>query len=185
MASTPSKTGPRGNENTPEPSSLKKDLGSQKKDQWSRSSARRFSGHGSFYNAQAGVAPSSAAASTTPSKQQSSSLSQRYATPAERMAGSTPTRALSSTFASSTNRFAGKTPGSLYGAAAASVPGAGEYNPVTAAKIKGVVKLQAVIRRRQSRGIFATQENLARQVPSPGKYEATALIGATAGGGGV
>ena len=97
---------------------------------------------------------------TTPSKQQSSSLSQRYATPAERIAGSTPTRALSSTFASSTSRFSGKA--SLYGAAAASVPGAGEYNPEKHDKIKGLVKLQACVRRRQSRGIFAAQEKLAR-----------------------
>ena len=182
MPSTPLKAavGIRGNENTPEPAgSVKKTPGSQKKDLWSRSSASRFSGHGSIYNATAGLAPLS---NTTPSKQQSSSLSQRYATPAERMAGSTPTRALSSTFASSTNRFSGKT--SLYGAAAASVPGAGDYNPVpTTAHIKGVVKLQAVIRRRQSRGIFAAQEKLARQMPSPGRYEAATLT--TAGGGGL
>ena len=110
MPSTPLKARPlRGNENTPE-GSLKQTPGSQRKDQWSRSSASRFSGHGSIYNATA--APLS---NTTPSKQQSSSLSQRYATPAERMAGSTPTRALSATFASSTNRFSGKA--SLYGAA--------------------------------------------------------------------
>ena len=96
MPSTPLKAvGIRGNENTPEPAgSVKKTPGSQKKDLWSRSSASRFSGHGSIYNATAGLAPLS---NTTPSKQQSSSLSQRYATPAERMAGSTPTRALSST----------------------------------------------------------------------------------------
>ena len=182
MPSTPLKAmAIRGNENTPEPAgSLKKDPGSQKKDPWSRSSARRFSGHGGIYNATAGLAAPSS--NTTPSKQQSSSLSQRYATPAERMAGSTPTRALSSTFASSTDRFAGKA--SLYGAAAASVPGAGDYNPVpTTAHIKGVVKLQAVIRRRQSRGIFAAQEKLARQMPSPGRYEAATLT--TAGGGGL
>ena len=182
MPSTPLKAmAIRGNENTPEPAgSLKKDPGSQKKDPWSRSSARRFSGHGGIYNATAGLAAPSS--NTTPSKQQSSSLSQRYATPAERMAGLTPTRALSSTFASSTDRFAGKA--SLYGAAAASVPGAGDYNPVpTTAHIKGVVKLQAVIRRRQSRGIFAAQEKLARQMPSPGRYEAATLT--TAGGGGL
>ena len=47
------------------------------------------------------------------------------------------------TFASGTDRFAGTTPGSLYGAAAASVPGAGEYNPEMNDKIKGLVKLQA------------------------------------------
>ena len=181
---TPKKTGICGSENTPEPTgSRKMDLGSQRKDPWSRSSPRRFSGHGSIYNA--GRASSSTTANTTPSKQQSSSLSQRYATPAERMSGLTPTRAFSSTFASSTNRFAGKTPGSLYGAAAAGVPDAGEYNPVTADKIKGVVKLQAVVRRRQSRGIFAMQEKLARQVTSPGKYEPATLMGAAAGGGGL
>ena len=76
MPSTPLKAvGIRGNENTPEPAgSVKKTPGSQKKDLWSRSSASRFSGHGSIYNATAGLAPLS---NTTPSKQKSSSLSQR------------------------------------------------------------------------------------------------------------
>jgi hypothetical protein len=190
MPSTPLKAVPRGNENTPEPArSLKKTPGSQRKDPWSRSSPRRFSGHGSIYNTTAaGATPLS---NTTPSKHQSSSLSQRYATPAERVAGSTPTRALSSTFASSTSRFSGKA--SLYGAAAASVPGAGEYNPEMHDKIKGLVKLQACVRRRQSRGIFAAQERFqgegsiypTAQTPGVGQYSAPVLEApkAAAGGG--
>ena len=76
MPSTPLKAVPRGNENTPEPvRSVKKTPGSQRKDPWSRSSPRRFSGHGSIYNtAAAGATPLS---NTTPSKQQSSSQQNR------------------------------------------------------------------------------------------------------------
>ena len=48
--------------------------------------------------------------------------------------------------------------------------GSGEYDWQNVAKIKGAVKLQKAIRRRQSRGIFAVQESHAREVPSPTKY---------------
>ena len=44
----------------------------------------------------------------------------------------------------------------------------------TEAKVRGAVKLQKAIRRRQSRGIFAQIELNAREVPSPGKYESLA-----------
>ena len=77
-----------------------------------------------------------------------------------------------STFASGTDRFAGTTPGSLYGAAAAGVPSAGEYNPEMNDKIKGLVKLQACVRRRLSRGIFAEREKVAAELPAPGEYQA-------------
>ena len=171
MATTPKKlTTPRGAENTP-------DLGSQKKDApWSKSKVDRFTGHGS-YLAQA-LTPSKANVDT-PSKQLSSSLmkGERYGTPAERRARAAPTQTPTSGFASATDRFSGKTPGSVYGATAASVPGVGEYNPSTAQKVKGATKLQAAYRRRQSRGIFAAAEKLARQVPSPGKYDAASTIG--------
>ena len=72
------------------------------KDQWSRSKTDRFTGHGSFYNSALNQAPSSAN-KATPSKQ-SSSLKEggRYATPAERLAGNTPSKSLSATFASAT-----------------------------------------------------------------------------------
>ena len=93
-----------------------------------------------------------------------------------------------STFASGTDRFAGTTPGSLYGAAAASVPSAGEYNPEMNDKIKGLVKLQACVRRRLSRGIFAEREKVAAEVPAPGEHQAyqggdAAFVGGSFGRG--
>ena len=93
-----------------------------------------------------------------------------------------------STFASGTDRFAGTTPGSLYGAAAASVPSAGEYNPEMNDKIKGLVKLQACVRRRLSRGIFAEREKVAAEVPAPGEHQAyqggdAVLVGGSFGRG--
>ena len=56
------------------------------------------------------------------------------------------------------------------------VPGVGEYHPeVLAAKVRGAVKLQAAVRRRQSRGIFAQLEAQAKQVPGPGFYAPVTL----------
>ena len=58
------------------------------------------------------------------------------------------------------DRVASTAPGSLYGAAAANVPGAGEYDPELPAKhVAGAVKLQQAYRRRQSRGIFAARND--------------------------
>ena len=165
---TPRSSRKKNNENTPEPGS---------RDAWSKSKCDRFSGYGSLYNAQLGQGPSSAH-KTTPSKLSSSvTKGGRYATPAERLAIGTPPRSLSATFASSTDRFAGKTLGSVYGAVAANVPAAGQYDPAQPqAHVAGVIRLQKAIRRRQSRGIFAAQEAVAREVPAPGDYAAKAAL---------
>ena len=92
------------------------------------------------------------------------------------------------TFASGTDRFAGTTPGSVYAAAAAGVPSAGEYEPEMHDKIKGLVKLQACVRRRLSRGIFREREKVAAEVPAPGEHQAyqggaVALVGGGFGRG--
>ena len=92
------------------------------------------------------------------------------------------------TFASGTDRFAGTTPGSVYAAATAGVPSAGEYEPEMHDKIKGLVKLQACVRRRLSRGIFREREKVAAEVPAPGEHQAyqggaVALVGGSFGRG--
>ena len=78
-----------------------------------------------------------------------------------------------STFVSRTDRFA--LPNSHYSAAAAAAPGVGVYDVAEADEKTQrlnacAVKLQAAIRRRQSRGIFAQLEKEARLVPAPGQY---------------
>ena len=76
-------------------------------------------------------------------------------------------------YASATDRFA--LPGAVYAPTAA--PGVGTYDPsdeLQAMRVLGAVKLQAAIRRRQSRGIFAEQEAAAREVPGPGQYDTPA-----------
>ena len=79
-----------------------------------------------------------------------------------------------STFASSTDRFT--VPGAYVVLTAA--PGVGTYHvsdELQAARVRGAVKLQAAIRRRQSRGVFAALEKEARDTPGPGEYEPTLL----------
>ena len=80
-----------------------------------------------------------------------------------------------SSFASSTDRFllphgvytdqpGGESPAvGVYEASKA-------YEATQAARVRGAVKLQAAVRRRQSRGIFAQIEAEACQVPAPGHY---------------
>ena len=56
-------------------------------------------------------------------------------------------------------------PGSVYEAARTAAPGFGKYSPEEfAAKVRGAVKLQAAIRRRQSRELFRSVEAHARSV---------------------
>ena len=88
----------------------------------------------------------------------------RYATPAERLAlGEQTAKTPTSTYASVTQRF--RPQGS-------SGPAVGSYEPHRMEKaVSGAVKLQKMIRRRQSRGIFASQIAHAQQMPSPTKYQ--------------
>ena len=82
-----------------------------------------------------------------------------------------------STFESATNRF--DMPGSYLTNRDPSAPPVGSYElanadaATQAARVRGAVKLQAAIRRRQSRGIFAQIEAEASQKPGPGQYAPT------------
>jgi hypothetical protein len=111
-----------------------------------KTTAERFDGHGSIYQA------SDAPALGT------------YTPPAL----GEPEHTTSSSYISKSERFA--SPGGIYLVKAS--PGIGTYEPKHDATVKGgVVKIQQAARRRQSRGIFAEQEALARGIPSPGRYQ--------------
>ena len=129
---------------------------------WSRTKGDRFGGYNSMYAAPGSIhaAPLSPSRgnsmSSTPRKKstkEATPVADRYATPSERLG--TPSKPKpSSTFTSATDRFA--LPGSLYTSAKTATPGVGSYTPAElAAKVQGAVKLQAAVRRRQSRGAFA------------------------------
>lgn len=126
---------------------------------WSRSRKERFGGYGSQYvkdtTGTPGTSPRrapqkrSSTTATTPAK------TERYATPAERMIPSEVK--LDPVFSSATDRF--NLPTSVY-AKSTETPGVGAYvlsDEALAARVRGAVKLQAAVRRRQSRGIFASE----------------------------
>jgi len=88
---------------------------------------------------------------------------ERYATLAERLLSPPPPPKPDPCFASKTDRF--NMPGGVYESAKAAGPGVGTYYAqeheepeAVAAKERGAVKLQAAVRRRQSRGIFVQRE---------------------------
>ena len=80
----------------------------------------------------------------------------------------------SAAFRSTTDRFA--LPGSVYASTLSPSPGVGDYSPGKAARVRGAVKLQKAIRKRQSRGIFAQVEVEARQIPGPGAYDPKLVV---------
>ena len=147
--------------------------------------ADRFAGPHSIYKALSPARRSSLnnnanhPATRTPSKPKvpTTPKPERYTTPAERLGTPDSSRQPpkpTPTFVSKTDRF--ELPGGLYtsygGASLAEGPGAGDYTPSDAlsARVRGAVRLQAAVRRRQSRGALA-QLDAARAVPGVGDYE--------------
>jgi hypothetical protein len=173
MASTPVKASPRAtNEN-----------GGTPVQPWSRSKQDRFAGIGSLYKPTAAqhiapLSPSRANGASprfgrTPKK--SPAVTERYATPAERLG--TPVKPKPSpAYRSATDRF--DLPGALHRNYAGKLPDgphATSYTPSELkARVRGAVKLQAAIRRRQS--------NLYR-TPGVGDYDIAPKPAAGASGG--
>ena len=136
---------------------------------WSRSTTDRFGGYGSQYAKEAGTPRPK-----TPSAKRTSATTpgvDRYAAPNERT--TTPSKPkLNAAFASTTDRFT--LPGSHVAVTVA--PGVGTYQPSEqAARVRGAVKLQAAIRRRQSR--MFTQPALEMLAP----FESTTPVKAAGG----
>ena len=135
---------------------------------WSRSTPQRFGGYGSHYKKNLAGTPGESPRGT---KHSTSAANERFATPDERV-NLTPGRAVkpSASFVSATDRFC--LPSSHVVATAA--PGVGTYDAKKEeARVRGAVKLQAAIRRRQSRGIFAQSaaEAEAATRPAPGENQ--------------
>ena len=146
---------------------------------WSLSKVKRFEGHGSYYVRPCG-AFDGVDADSKPAAMRKTPLKERYLTPAERALErvETPNKeAPSASYLSSIDRFGAATPGSVYTVPEA--PGVGTYTPSEQARVRGAVKLQKAIRRRQSRGIFA-QVRPDSVTPAPGDYTPSIPEGAAA-----
>lgn len=172
---------------------------------WAKNNRGRFDGHGTVYDKDptpsageyetAGM--SSASKSAAPSASFKSNQSRfegpgnvyareqtpavgSYDTAAYEAAKSVSTKPTTSTFTSQTNRFA--LPGGVYIQSAAPPPGT--YEPKKLDRGMAVSMVQKLVRRRQSRGIFADVIKRASEMPSPLRYETapSAMAAASAGG---
>jgi hypothetical protein len=104
----------------------------------------------------------------------------RYATPGERASSQTPKKTPTSSMKSKTDRFT--LPGGVYMQSLAPPPNA--YEPKKLDSGMAVSMMQKMVRRRQSRGIFAEALKHASEVPCPMQYEGapSAMAEASASG---
>ena len=142
---------------------------------WSRSTSKRFDGPESIYSKTPTATTPRGGAKTPKRTSNTTPGVDRYAAPNERADDPTPVKP-NAIFASTTDRFT--LPGAYVAPTAA--PAVGTYNVQQAARVRGVVKLQAAVRRRQSKGIFVQLQE-SRITPGPLSYDPTIPAATSAG----